>query len=375
MAGGGYSLLLNGQQADDTLYTLITAVEVEESMDLPAAVQITLPVSRASGGDLTYVADPRFAPLAPVAVVTKAGGSGAAGVTTGAVGATAAAVSGGAAPVATQCLFDGYVLSQKLHLETGLTNAALTVWGQDACWLMNQTEKVREWVNVTDSQVAASIFGDYGITPSDDNAQDDSPSHTEDTHSLMQRGSDIAFLRTLARRSGKLCRVACAAQPGVRTGYFAVPNLAGEPAVTITLNDPTNWTVSAIDLDWDASRPTAVTARAALFSDPDATGAVGDSTDSGLAALGARTLATFAGQPMTVLLASVVDSAGELLQRAQGVLSETKLVRSLRRRCRCRAPRRRAAGRNAGSTRRRRCSSFRQLAGVDGAPSADPRGA
>jgi hypothetical protein len=182
---------------------------------------------------------------------------------------------------------------------------------------------VKEWVDVTDSDVAASIFGDYGITPASDNAQNDSPSHTEDTHSLMQRGSDIAFLRVLARRSGKCCRVACADQPGQRTGYFAVPNLNGDPAVNVKLNDSSNWTIGAIDLEWDATRPTAVVARSALFSDGDPNGAVGDSTTSGLNALGARDLATFAGAPMTVMLAAAVDSAGELTQRAQGLLSET----------------------------------------------------
>src|SRR5271156_1919247 len=95
-----YKLLLGGQQADDTLYTLIASVEVEESMDLPAAVEITVPVSRASGGDLSHVADPRFAPLAAVAGDTPGGGRGGAGVGTGASGATAAAVGGGAAPAA-----------------------------------------------------------------------------------------------------------------------------------------------------------------------------------------------------------------------------------------------------------------------------------
>ena len=35
-----YQLLLNGQPADPDLYTLIASLEVEESMDLPAAVQI-----------------------------------------------------------------------------------------------------------------------------------------------------------------------------------------------------------------------------------------------------------------------------------------------------------------------------------------------
>jgi hypothetical protein len=318
-----FQLLLGGQQADSTLYTLISAVEVDESMDMPAAIQITVSVSRSSGGDLTYVPDPRFAPLAPVAVVATAGGSGAQGVATGAVGAAASAVGGGAAPSAAQCIFDGYVLSQKLHLEAAITKSTLTVWGQDACWLMNQTETVREWVDVTDADVAAAIFGNYGITPSDQNTQDDSPSHTEDTHSLMQHGSDIAFLRMLARRSGKVCRIACADQPGVRTGYFTIPQLAGDPAATITLTDPANWTVGSLDLEWDATRPTAVVAREALFSDSDPNGAVGDTSDSGLQALGDRTLAVFTGQPMTVLLATAVDSAGELIQRAQGLLRET----------------------------------------------------
>ena len=318
-----YQLLLGGQQADSALYTLVASVDVEESMDMPAAIQIVVPVSRSSGGDLSYIADSRFAPLAPVAVVASAGGSGAQGVTTGAAGAVAAAVGGGTPPPGTQCIFDGYVLSQKIHLETGVTNSTLTVWGQDATWLMNQTETVKEWVDVTDSAVAASIFGNYGIAPSDQNTQDDSPAHTEDTHSLMQRGSDIAFLRMLARRSGKVCRVVCTDTPGQRTGYFAVPQLQGDPAVTLNLNDPTNWTVDKIDLEWDATRPTAVVARTALFSDSDPNGATGDTADSGLPSLGDRTLASFTGQPMTVLLAAAVDSAGELTQRAQGLLSES----------------------------------------------------
>lgn len=318
-----YQLLLGGRQAEATLYTLIVSIEVDESMDMPAAIQITLPISRDNSGELTYVGDTRFGPLAQVSIVASAGGAGASGVATGAVGAVSSALGSGSAPSATQCIFDGYVLSQKVHLETGTTNATLTVWGQDACWLMNQTETVKEWVNVTDSAVAASIFGDYGVTPSDQNTVEDSPSHTEDTHSLMQRGTDIAFLRMLARRDGKVCRVACDDQPGNRTGYFAAPKLDGTPAVTITLNDPANWTINAIDLEWDATLPTSVVARGALFSDTSPDAANGDASDSGLKPLSDRTLATFSGQPMTVMLTTAVDSAGELTQRAQALLRET----------------------------------------------------
>lgn len=317
-----YTLLLSGQPEDPALKQLVAQVEIEESMDMPSAIQITLPVSRGSDGDLTYIADPRFGPMATVSIVASPGGSGASGVATGAVGAAAAAIGGGASGSGPQCIFDGFFLSQKIHLETGVTNSSVTVWGQDASWLMNQTEKVREWVDVTDSDVAASIFGDYGITPADDNSQGQSTSYTEDSHSLMQRGSDIAFLRMLARRSGKVCRIACADKPGQRTGYLALPQLSGDPVASLAVNDDTNWTVNAIDLDWDATRPTAVVARSALFSDSDAGGAIGDASDSGLPPLSDRSLADFTGQPMTVLLATAADSAGALTERAQGVLRE-----------------------------------------------------
>ena len=125
-----------------------------------------MPIARDSDGDLTYVSDARFAPLANLAVVATAGGSGAAGALDGAAGRCRDLCSAAAPqPTATQCIFDGYVLSQKIHLETGTTNSTLTVWGQDASWLMNLTEKVKEWVDVTDADVANAIFADYGITP------------------------------------------------------------------------------------------------------------------------------------------------------------------------------------------------------------------
>jgi hypothetical protein len=320
---GTYQLVLNGQPADQDLYTAITSLEVEESMDMPAAMQLNVPVARSSDGDLIYVSDARFAPLAPVAVVATPGAGGASGAAGGAVGAVASALGGAGAGSGAQCVFDGYVLSQKIHLETGITNSSLSVWGQDASWMMNLTEKVKEWVDVTDADVANAIFDDYGIAPSDQNLTDDSPAHTEDGHSLMQRGSDIQFLRSLARRNGKVCRVACADQPGVRTGYFAKPKLDGDPVATLTLNDPENWTVSGLDLNWDATHPTAVVARQALFTDSDPDGVSADTSDSGLALLSDRSLADFTGNPMTVLLAAPVDDAGELTLRAQSLLRES----------------------------------------------------
>jgi len=295
-----FSLMLNGSPADDKLITALSVLEVEENADLPGAIQLKLPVDTTDDGDLTYVSDSRVAPFANLSVVVNADGN------------------------TPQCIFDGYVLSHKLHLETGTTTSTLQVWGQDASWLMNLEEKSREWVDVTDADVANSVFGDYGVTPAPDNSDDDSPSHTEDGYSLMQRATDIQFLRTLARRNGKLCRVACADQPGARTGFFSKPKLDGDPVVTLTLNDPDTWNVSAIDLEWDVTRPSQVKAQQALFTDSDEDGVGVDTSDTGLPRLAPQGLADFAGKEMTVILTAPVNDAGELAFRAQSLLRESQ---------------------------------------------------
>ena len=165
-----YQLLLNGQPADADLYTAVSSLEVEESLDLPGAVQLTVPVGTSATGDLTYVSDSRLQPMANLAVVVTPAAGSAAGSPAAALGAAASALGvGGSGSPGAQCIFDGYVLSHKLHLETGNANSTLSVWGQDASWLMNLQETVKEWVDVTDADVANSIFGNYGITPSSDN--------------------------------------------------------------------------------------------------------------------------------------------------------------------------------------------------------------
>jgi phage protein D len=316
--GSTYQLFLNGEPADADLTTALSSLEVEENLDLPGAAQLSLPVVRSEAGDLTYVSDGRFQPLSSLAVVAAptddSGG--------GALAGLASAFGGGGDGPSAQCIFDGLILSHKLHLETGNANSSLTVWAQDASWLMNLEEKVKEWIDVTDADVASAIFADYDITPADENSDDDSPSHIEAGHSLMQRGSDIQFLRGLARRNGKFCRVACADQPGKRTGYFAKPKLDGDPAAVLVLNDLAAWTVGALDLNWDATLPTAVIARQALFTDDDEGGVSADTDDSGLSLLGDRGLAAFTGKPMSVRLAAPVDDGGELTLRAESLLRE-----------------------------------------------------
>lgn len=297
--GSSYQLLLAGAPVDTGLYTDIGTLEVEENAELPGALQFDLPVDSANN-DLTRVGDNLVQPYANLAVVISVDGQ------------------------SPECIFDGLVLSNKLHLEKGVTNSKLVIWAQDGSWQMNLTENVHEWSGMTDGQVANAIFATYSITPAPENTDDNAVTHVDTGHTLMQRATDIQFLRQLARRNGKLCRVACTDTPGQPVGYFITPNLDADPAVTlvVTGTDPLP-TVNSLDFEWDVARPTEVTGRQATFdSGADAEGVVGDATDSGLTALDARDLPTFAAQPMTALLTTTVDDAGELLVRAQSVVRE-----------------------------------------------------
>jgi hypothetical protein len=292
-----YHLLFDGRAADEALYDGLSSVEVEESLDLPAAIRLTLPVGRTPAGALTAVAEPRFAPYSNVVLVGDAG----------------------AGPV---CLFDGYVLSHAVHLRSGVAGSTVRVWGQDASWLMNLEEKAREWAGVTDADAAATVFGEYGVTPHPENTRDESSGHPAAGHSLMQRATDIQFLRRLARRTGKVCRV-FSEMPGARVGYFARPKLDAEPKAVVSLNHPVVPTVRSLDLTWDVARPTAVVAQALTFDDASGRPVRGDAPASDLTPLDERDLATFADVPMTAMLTAAVDTAGELALRAKGVLRES----------------------------------------------------
>jgi hypothetical protein len=91
-----YRFLIDGTPADSDILTALSSLEIEENADLPGALLAKLAVSRTSSGDLDFPDDARLGPFANLAVVATAEG----------------------AP--DECIFDGYVVSHKLHLETGV---------------------------------------------------------------------------------------------------------------------------------------------------------------------------------------------------------------------------------------------------------------
>jgi hypothetical protein len=299
-------LAVAGTPVPDAFYDALKQMEVEESSDRPGALLLQLPVNRTSAGDLQFVGDGTFEPATNVTLT----------VTPSAQGASA------------QCIFDGYVLSWRLHVDRTSTSSTIDVWAQDASWLMNLNDSVVEWSGQTDGEVANAIFATYGFTPADANTDDDSPSHTPDGHTLLQRATDLQFLRGLARRGGKLCRVACTDTPGQRTGYFTAPAVDGQPVATISLLDPDSWTVDTLDFDWDVMRPTEVDASQVDMTQSSDSGTDVDTDSSGLAPLDDRDYPTYLAQSSTLLLTAPAD-VPELALRTAAVLGDSGFF------CRC----------------------------------------
>jgi len=289
-----FQLLVGGAPASAVLQEALQSVEVEENADGPDAMMLELPVNRTDTGDLQFIDDGTFEPYTRVSAILSTGES-------------------------TQCIFDGYVLSWRLHLDRVSAASTIRVWAQDASWLMNIDDKVREWPGLTDGEVANSIFATYEFIPDDANTGYDSPAHDPSQHTLFQRATDLQFLYTLAKRNGKICRVACAREPGVRIGYFTRPAVDGLPALTIKLASPADWTVDTLDLEWDVMRPTRATASQVVPAGGESLPVTASS--SGLRALGSRDLESYAGRSSTTVLTATAD-VPELPLRTGAVLRE-----------------------------------------------------
>jgi hypothetical protein len=282
-------LIKLGVTADEELGGSASLVEVHERMGEPTTYKIEFSVD-AGDDDITLVGDARLAPGAELAV---------------------------SVPVDEdeQVLVQGPVRGQRIRLVHGGTGSWVEVVGADRCIEMDREVKLRIWDAVTTSDVVSTIAGEYGLTPDVEPTQEQ---HIEDKHTLVQRDTDLAFIRRLARRYGYLFWLTTDLE-GVHTAHFRRPQLDALPAATLIINQE-NPTINALDISWDVERPTS--AIAAQLSLNDKQDIVGDTSASPLTALGTQALAAVAPGTRTLQVVASVDDADDLTARAEGALIE-----------------------------------------------------
>ena len=214
------------------------------------------------------------------------------------------------------CLVKGPVHSQKIRLLHGGTGSYVDVMGADSSVAMDRAVQSKVWDAVRDSDIVRQIVSTYGLQV---DAADTAAMHAEAKHTVVQRDSDLRFVRRLARRNGFLFWLT-ADSSGAQTAHFRHPPLDGAPDTKLVINlEKPN--LNTLDIAWDVERPTSATALQLNLADKsDIDGSV---PKSPLKLLGDTSLADITRDTRSALVAVPVDDAGDLTSRAEATLVES----------------------------------------------------
>lgn len=215
---------IDGAEVDE-LYRDLVSLEVELDDQLAAMFRITVTLLPRPTGSWPYLDDDRFSLWRRVVIT--------------------AGLEGDAAQLIT-----GYITHLRPAFGVGLERCRLDIWGTDASVLMDRVDRLKEWPNKKDSDIAAEVFQSYGLTP---RVTATEVIHDEDISTIIQRETDIQLLRRLALRNGFECFV------DGDTGYFRAPEADSppQPVLAVLFGGATN--VNRFSLDANALTPSDVT--------------------------------------------------------------------------------------------------------------------
>ncbi|MEM9190797.1 MAG: hypothetical protein AAGF12_16555 [Myxococcota bacterium] len=285
----GVAIQLSGEY-DVDLASAATFVEVHEKVGEPTRFRFQLAVT-IEDEDLPALLDARLGPGAEVAVVVPVDGEN-------------------------HFLAKGLVHQQNILLRHSDTGSTLDVVGSDSSILMDRELRAQVWPDVSASEAVESIVEQYGLTADVETSPD---RYLESKHALVQRDTDLRFIRQLARRYGYLFWLS-ADEEGVETAHFRRPPLDGDPAVTLRMNRPEP-TIGSLNLGWDVERATSAVCQQLDLTDKSDIEA--DVPVSPLPPLGTDGLGAIHPAPSTLQVIGPSDSAADLRTRGEAALIES----------------------------------------------------
>jgi len=215
-------LTINKKPQSDIGADLI-ALEVETDDRMASIFKLVLPlVTAKKPGTLAYLNDNRLKIGASVAV--KAGFG-----------------------IKTETLIDGYITHLKPQIEQDPTKCIIEVWGMDKSIRMDRIEVLKAWTNKTDSDIAREILKKYSLIP---DVESTTVVHNEKVSTIVQRETDIQFLKRLAERNGFVCYVESS------TGYFKKPVLSKPPTAELRFDFDENAVLKTISVEVNGVSPT-----------------------------------------------------------------------------------------------------------------------
>jgi len=282
-------VMIDGTELAD-LYADLVSLEVELDDQLAGMFRMTVALLLRADGSWTFVDDDRFAPWGKVVITA------------------------GVADDPRE-LLAGFITHLRPEFGTGMEQCQLSVWGMDASVLMDRVDKVKDWPNKKDSDIAAEIFAAYGLVAQ---VTDTDLVHDEEVSTIVQRETDIRLLKRLALRNGFESFV------DGDTGYFRPPAIDDTPQPVLAVHFGPETNVDQFSLEVNALAP----ANVAMFQLDHGTGEILEgSADTGeQVALGADSPSSLLGPGMEPALVyigqTVTTGAAEMTALCQGLCDQ-----------------------------------------------------
>jgi phage protein D len=217
------TISIEDEPAPDLFLSLID-MEIEEDHRMAASFRIKIAISRQDDGLWAFLDDERIKPWAKFTI--------------------SANLSDEEVEIIT-----GFVTQIKPHLAADANGSYIEIWGMDPSCLMSLEEKIKAWPNMSDSDIATQIFSEYSLAPEVDSTE---VIHDEAVATIIQRETDIQFLKRLARRNGFECVVSG------ETGFFRKPQLDADPLPVLAAHFGPETTLISFDAKLNVLRPTKV---------------------------------------------------------------------------------------------------------------------
>ena len=223
-----YTLAIDGRPAPAELMARLDGIEMEQHVDMADILRLSFSVGLGDDGEWSIADEGIFARLTPLRLEASVGSE------------------------STETLVEAYVTETSLTLDNEPGRSTFEVIAMDPTVLMNLEEKVRSWPDMTDADIAASIFSEYGF---DTEVEPTSPARQETQQTVIQRGTDIRFLLRLAARNGYECAVKPDPVTGRSIGHFHPPRLQGDPqgVLSVAMGEATN--VNGLGIRFNMTRP------------------------------------------------------------------------------------------------------------------------
>ena len=223
MANKAYEISFNDEPVDDDFYGDVVSLTVEENVALASTMRLRIALTQDNNGAWNYLDDSRLEMFTKVSVrIGFTGGGGLAGALSGALGGLA----GGEGNDGLERVFDGYLTSVNGNWGSQPGSAHLEIEAMDTSVLMSLEEKVAVWANLADSDIVQQIVSGYGVPI---NADSTPTVHQENDTTIIQRASDIQFVRELAQRNGLEFYFETDKDSGEVNAFLRAPQLDGTP--------------------------------------------------------------------------------------------------------------------------------------------------